>query len=468
MGDRDTPARASRAPSGGQTRREFLRLSALTLAAAAAADAAVGIPREPRTRGAASTSGRHSGAGSRGNAFPGRIILSHDPAMNGQGVIDPARVEAVVQQGVRVLTGVPDTAAAFEALFPGLSSTSRIAIKVNCIGATDTRWETARGVVAGLALMLDGTYDVSRVTIYDNRDFINHVNNPFRAVDFTFNGHTPVIDNSYNNCSAYYAYEDHRLTTYLVDADYVINMPALKSHNRPYQQLTLAFKNHYGSCCPSDICDDIPGMLTLNADPHIRDKTCLVLMDGLRGTYDGPPQQAPQVWQTFTEGTPNLLFFSTDPVTNEYWGREIINLERLAHGLEPKPATWVEQASDAPYNLGVSDEELMTVVRHDPAAVPGEESVRAGAFFLSIAPNPVRDAATLHLHCAAPGRIAVTIVDATGRRVRDLGEHAVPAGPVSFRWDGRAEDGQRVSAGVYFAQVMGERGRDRHRLLRVD
>lgn len=463
-----------RPPRGGRSRRDFLRLSSLAAAAAASGGVPGLLARQARASAApeARASALPAAGAARGNAHPGRIVLAHDPALNGQGTIDPARVEAVVHRGVRVLTGIPETAAAFEALFPGLQESARIAIKVNCIGYTDTRWETVRGVVSGLALMLEGTYDVGRVTIFDNREFANRPGNPYRPSDFTFDGRCPLIDNSADDCSAYYAYDDHRLTTYLVEADHVINMPALKSHNRPYNQLTLALKNHYGSCCPSDLCDDIPGMLSLNADTHIRDKTRLVLMDGLRGTYDGPPQQAPQVWQTYAEGTPNTLFFSTDPVTNEYWGRETINAERLSRGMAPKAAPWVEEASAAPYSLGVSDEEAMTVLRLDPAGAPGGEEDpdgirRGGAFLLSAVPNPCRDAALIHMRLPAPGRARLTILDAGGRPVRTLGERRFAGGPGSLAWDGRDDRGRAVPAGTYFARLESAQGRDVLRIVRA-
>lgn len=454
------------APRHAATRREFLRLSALGLAGVAAT--AAGARAAAVSSGVAARSGLRLG---RGNAMPGRIVLSRDPSLNGQGTIDAARVEAVVHQGVRILTGIPNTAAAFESLFPGLHAGSRIAIKVNCIGYTDTRWETARGVVSGLALMLGGSYDVGQVTIYDNRNFVNRPSNPYRASDFTFNGHCPVIDNSIDDCSAYYVYDDHRLCQYLIDADYVINMPVLKSHDRPIHQLTLAFKNHYGSCCPSDLCNDTTGMLTLNADPNVRDKTALVLMDALRGTYDGPPQQAPQVWETFPEGTPNLLFLSTDPVTNEYWGREIINAERIARSLEPKPAPWIELAAQQPYSLGIAEEAQMTVLRHDPAAAPEEAGATArrasGAWLLSVTPNPSRSRATLHFRLAAPARARLTILDAAGRVTRDLGERAYDRGPASLIWDGRDGRGASVSAGIYLARIESALGSDLCRLVRT-
>jgi len=447
------------------SRRRFLGLSAAAMAAGACPAARGAGPLERALDTARHDLPRPRAA--RGNAWPGRIVLDHDPAMNGQGTIDAERVAAVVHHGVRVLTGETDTAAAFEALFPALTATTRIAIKVNCIGMTDTRWETARGVVAGLAQMLGGTYDVSQVTIYDNRDFVDRPSNPFRNSDFTFHGHTPLIVDSRSYCSAYYVYDDHRLTQFLVDCDYVINMPALKSHNRDLHELTLALKNHYGSCCPSDLCDDITGLLTLNADPHVKGKTALVLMDALRGTYDGPPQQAPQVWQTFAAGTPNLLCLSSDPVTIEYWGRELINAERLARGMEPKLPTYIEQASAAPYEIGISNEAQMTVIRHDPAAMPEGQVRSGGCFLLANRPNPFRDGTTIHYRLPAAARGRIEILDAAGRRVRSWSGHRATEGFGMLDWDGRNRWGAPLPAGVYFVRLTAAGTTDVRRMVKT-
>lgn len=440
-------------------RRRFLKLSALTAAAAAGSSL--------RAAGAPDLRQLLEG-GSRSNTRPGRIVIYHDPTMQPlepSPHIDKDRVAEVVQHGVRILTNVSDTGAAFEALFPGLTSESRIAIKINLIGPTDTRWEMVRGIVSGLSLMLGGTYDVSRVTIYDNYNPLSH---GYSTGEFTFNGHAPTLTGSADCYSGYYVYGSHQLSRYLLNYDYVINCPAVKSHSDSNNQLTFALKNHYGSCCPPSLCGNITGMLTVNADANVKGKTALVLMDGLRGTYTGGPGEPPQVWSTFTEGTPNTLFFSTDPVTNEYWGRDLINAERVAHGWSPKPCPWIETASAAPYELGVSDPEQMSVIRYDPADVPEDPAQHVGLAFLAPnVPNPFRDSTRLRFRLPQADRARLTILDATGRLVRDLGEREWAAGYAELAWDGRDAQGALLPAGVYLARLEVGARQYARRLLRV-
>ena len=114
-----------------------------------------------------------------------------------------------------------------------------------------------------------------------------------------------------------------------VDADHVINVPILKSHG---SYVTLALKNHYGSVLYENHnrstmhayfnqggniygCDlNTKNILAdINNNPHIRDKTRLVIGDGIFGnahTHWGAPQR----WNIFGQKDPNILFFSKDPV----------------------------------------------------------------------------------------------------------------------------------------------------------
>lgn len=440
------------------SRREFLRLSAMTAAAAAVRPARVArafAGRDPRPP-----------VPGRGNAMPGKIVLLHDPLMDGhESTINRDQVEVNVHQGVRLLAGLPGTAAAFESLFPGLHSGSLIAIKVNCLAWNDSRWEVVRGVVSGLSMMLGGTYNVSNVTIHDVQT--NLPNHGYIPSEFTFGGNTPVI-RSTENCSSYYIYENHVLSNDVLNADYVINVPCLKAHNVGYPQheITTAFKNHYGSICPQHLCNNITGMLTVNADTNIKDKTALVLTSALRGTYEGGPWEPAQTWNTFPEQTPNTLFLTTDPVTEGYWARDMINAERLSRGWSPFGCPWVEGASEAPYNLGVSDPEEMTVVYYDPATGVGDlADPQVSTFLAPNIPNPFSRETTLRLRMARPGHVKLTVVDPSGRTLRRLAQREFPAGYAQLRWDGRDDRGGRVPSGVYFIRLQTSEGVRTRRVL---
>jgi hypothetical protein len=123
--------------------------------------------------------------------------------------------------------------------------------------------------------------------------------------------------------------EKIRPSTVFVDAEHLINIPLLKSHG---SYVTLALKNHYGSVIYRDNtlnsmhayfnqwgntggCDlETENILAdINNNPHIRDKTRLVIGDGLFGN---PYTEGSSVerWDIFNNDDPNILFFSADPV----------------------------------------------------------------------------------------------------------------------------------------------------------
>jgi len=374
--------------------------------------------------------------------------------MNGQlQTIDRDRVEETLHEAVRMLTGITDTGQAFESLFPGVHAGSTFAIKVNCIGPTCTRWEMVRGIVSGLSYMLGGTYDVSQVTLFDRDDPHTY---GYSDAEFTFNGNHPYIaSGNWAQGSGYVVWEDHELSRYILNSDFVIDTPALKSHTFVEFEITAALKNHFGSCHPSDLCEDTtPGMLPLNANSEIKSKTGLVVTDGIRGTFNGDPLHPPQTWSLYDELTPNTLLVTTDPVTNDYWCRDLINAQRLANGYPPKSCNWIEDASEDPYLLGVSDPELMTVIHREVIGVedPGG-GVPDGTYLTRNVPNPFSSGTTLRFRLARPSKVTIEIFETSGRTVRTLGGQTRPAGNGELHWDGRDVRERPVSAGVYVARL---------------
>ena len=51
------------------------------------------------------------------------------------------------------------------------------------------------------------------------------------------------------------------------------------------------------------------------------------------------------------------------------------------------------------------------------------------------------------------GTARLVVYNAAGRAVRTLVEGALPGGPSTFLWDGRADTGLRAAPGLYFARL---------------
>jgi hypothetical protein len=372
--------------------------------------------------------------------------------MSAVGQVDQARVEMILGACLREVAEAATVTDALQILLPGFGPSSKVVVKVNCIAQCATRWEVAWALCSCLAQMCGGTYDVRQVTIFDQNWLAGA---GYAQAAFTFGGNPVQLSDSPPFDSAVYPVPGHELTSLITEADFLIDMPVLKDHND--NELTLSLKNHYGSVDPQGgMCGDFETMLALNAHPSIKEKTALVVLDGIFGVWQGGPAVPPQYWSTYGDGTPNTLFVSTDPVTVEYWGRETINAERTHHGLQAYGASYVEQASLPPYELGVSDPAYMDVRSlhlgvDDP---PGHDAPTA--LTLPPYPNPTTGPTMLRFRLDREAAVRIAVLELTGRTVALLASERFGPGEHHIHWDGRDMGGKRIGPGVYRWIVEGD------------
>lgn len=127
----------------------------------------------------------------------------------------------------------------------------------------------------------------------------------------------------------------------------IITLPVLKDHRSA--GVTLALKNmshgmnnnvcrsHIGGVYrlggatsgPNQCNTFIP---TAVAQPVLRQKATLHIMDGLIGVYEGGPGNWNRTWATWVR---NSLFFATDPVAMDHVGWHIIDEKRAEEGYAP-------------------------------------------------------------------------------------------------------------------------------------
>jgi hypothetical protein len=91
----------------------------------------------------------------------------------------------------------------------------------------------------------------------------------------------------------------------------------------------------------------------------------------------------------------------------------------------------------------------------------------AGALALRVSPNPSRGESVIELALPSAQVVRVTVLDPSGRRVRDLHSASLPAGAHAFKWDGRDDQGRVTAAGVYFVTVEAGGRRTTARALRL-
>ena len=60
----------------------------------------------------------------------------------------------------------------------------------------------------------------------------------------------------------------------------------------------------------------------------------------------------------------------------------------------------------------------------------------------------------VHFELNGAAQVAVSIFDVSGRRLRDLANCELAAGPHDLSWDGRDQAGRETPAGLYFVRVQ--------------
>ena len=159
----------------------------------------------------------------------------------------------------------------------------------------------------------------------------------------------PVRDSAGANVQCY-------IPKVLSGAQHLINVPVLKAHQFVLQ--SSAFKNHFGTVRFSNL-NSYPVVLhgpdidwhiaDINANPHVRNKTRLVIVDALLGAgcfSRGDHGRTPSEWRTLPEGrTPASLFLSKDPVAVESVLADLIIREQRTMGYEPHSHRYLHVAA---------------------------------------------------------------------------------------------------------------------------
>jgi len=296
-----------------------------------------------------------------------RVVHVHDPDATSWDFstgwygdyVSQSAVDRLMEEGLKSLTGTTSVQEAWQQLLPNYQSGQRIAIKVNFnnsgdCGVTGNKIDgLAEPVNALIATLKAFGVAESDIWIYDAlRALPNRFVNRLRYTgvrlfdsrskgcreDATFNSNDPNAEVDFQHPDL----TNRRLTDVVVSADYLINMPIMKFHG--IHPVTLGFKNHFGSLdnviregndnlhwyiAPDDdrYSPAYSPMVDINANPHIADKTVLIVGEALFGAKSGTTQP-PLPWDTFEGDAPNILFLSRDPVAVDCVMTDFVRIER--------------------------------------------------------------------------------------------------------------------------------------------
>jgi uncharacterized protein (DUF362 family) len=265
----------------------------------------------------------------------------------------------MLNSAMKELTGLKSIKACWKKYF---SHKDIVGIKVNCIAGKklSTNPELVNAIISGLLLagvkedniiIYDrGTRELARAgfRINKRRKGVKCYGNDAVGYDFI-----PTMIRSVGCCFS-------KILSRQVTA--IINVPVLKDHE--LAGVSLSLKNHFGSInnpnkYHGNNCD--PYIADLNSHPFIKDKTRLVICDGIVALYNGGPGYKKQ-WTWNYRG----LLVSTDPVALDYIGtREIEKMRKIKKmkslkeaGRPPKHIT-----TAAKLGLGTANLQEIKVIR---------------------------------------------------------------------------------------------------------
>jgi hypothetical protein len=353
---------------------------------------------------------------------PGRVIWVHDPDStdwdgpgNGywweSGHTNQAVVDQMMGRAINALGGEVANAAAWDRLFKhfnkthdkgnvGYKSGEKIVIKVNFVGciriwnrrpvtsiqdydlrSVDYMNTSPQVIIALLRQLVDEAgVDEADITVGDTlcyfpNEYYNMCHDKFPNVRYLeYLGKFGRTAAKLSSVPLYWSTPDAegKQTDYVpesyVQADYLINLANLKSHN-DYAGITLCAKNHYGSLIRTparapgyyDMHKDLPfptpGMghyrplIDLMGHKHLGGKTLLYLIDGL---YAGKhaKERSPRKWNSppFNGDWSSSLFASQDPVAIDSVGFDFL---------------WTEW-DDAPHRSGTGDYLIEAALADNP------------------------------------------------------------------------------------------------------
>jgi len=268
------------------------------------------------------------------------IWVQKAAATDEYGVGKPETVARMVHTAVCELTGKPDTAQAWATLF---KPEDTVGLKVNLRGGTHLSTQPcvvnaivegleAAGVAPNNIIVWDAwTKELEPAGYTQNisgkgvRYFCNDYADPSAGrredrekIRDAYGSEAVQVGDK----TVYFS----RIVTEMCTA--LINVPMVKDHN--IAGVTCAMKNHYGSIhTPKHLhknqCD--PYLPELNNAPQIREKTRLILVDGLRALYNGGPRDNPQFhWNL------NSIIAGNDPVAVDALALKIIDEKREERG----------------------------------------------------------------------------------------------------------------------------------------
>jgi uncharacterized protein (DUF362 family) len=390
-------------------------------------------------------------------------------------------VNTMVERGVKELTNHSTTMEAWQEIMSSYKSGDKIAIKINLngyrtgsehsqIGALIEVVDAVIGGPVNLGIPQSDIYvfDASRIipslryqsrTLYPQVNFLG-----MDGVNFHVGASNEEVHFTHGDLSGVTKY----IADVVVNSQHLINIPIMKEH---CTGISGTFKNHFGSVNePIDVmhscmqASENNPLVDICLNPHIRDKTRLIVGDGLFGMSlndGGCGSGVPHRWSTFNDISPNSLFFSIDSVAIDSVMLDYILAERDAHDLWSHPHYHLHCAHSS--GLGIHehrdeqgqyheidfvDIEISSSVEHEQDSGPVDKFRLSQNY-----PNPFNLITVIEYHLNRPARVVLAIYNVSGERVTTLVDKHQSRGLKRIIWNGTNECGKTVASGIYFCTL---------------
>ncbi len=390
------------------------------------------------------------------------VVQCFDENATSGSTINGSVVQIMMDESMKTMTGIDDIGEAWKSIFPGISESSVISIKVNAAWyPIPTHKEFVDCMINGLIQMQFGAnnFKKNNVIIWDRTDG-DLITAGYTIYDGTDPNTVRCFGSSHagvgydNNCPLRVDYPGGTYTKYpsrilTMLSDYLINVPVLKNHTGA--QITLNLKNHYGSINQPvgnplhyNLCDpSIPSLSQQIRDvitPNNIEK--IFIIDALYGSVVNGPIGNPD-WN------PKKIIISLDPIACDYQGWNIINEERVGsgYGQITWPVYHLETGSQPPYSLGTTDINLIEI--NNPTAIAETKTIQLPNNTLRVHPNPFKHKTTITLNMNIPSTVYLDLIDTSGRIQKNIYQGHLTSGYHKLRFNVN----KSLTSGTYFIRL---------------
>jgi uncharacterized protein (DUF362 family) len=206
-------------------RRDFLKMGAMTAMAAAA------LPE--KAHGAVDNT---------------KVYTCYDDAMVSGTTVDAAVVKTAVESCFKAMAGTSTVADAIRAVFPGVTASSKIAIKINCLNTSiSPRFEAVKALIECLKTVVNG----ANISLFDNNLWTTaKVDKAYGASNLNALGIWHGED-SYGSPTVNITGRNYYVSQRIQAADFGISLAALKPHQYYAGYLSGTIKNMMGAVSTS-------------------------------------------------------------------------------------------------------------------------------------------------------------------------------------------------------------------------